>query len=225
MIQLEIGPGDRLVLAGDIFDFLVGHQPKLNEQYQEFFTLLRAKGVGGAEITFIEGNHDFHLDATFDGLPHFQLEKSEVVITTPLSKVYVAHGDLVDREDTGYLALRLFFRSAFIRFIAGILPEKVVVWIGTHSSKASQNLNARVTSAKGRLRLERLRKIYREFAEKKFIEGFDAIILGHCHDAHAFDFTDGQRRGRYLNVGYPKVHRSYLVFTDEAGLERNPLKI
>lgn len=225
MIELEVAPGDRLVLAGDIFDFLVGKQPKLNEQYREFFELIRRKGSGGAEVTFIEGNHDFHLDTTFAGLPHFHLEKNEVEIATGSHRIYIAHGDLVDRKDYGYRALRLFFRSAFIRFTAFALPERAVEWIGTHSSKTSQNFNYGSRSEKGIERLEKTRQIYREFSERKFRDGFDAIVLGHCHDDHGFDFVDGQRKGRYLNVGFPKTHRSYIVFSDESGLERRPLKV
>lgn len=217
MIQLEISAGDQLVLAGDIFDFLVGKQPRRNEEYRELFELLRKKGSEGAQTTFIEGNHDFHLGSTFNGLPNFRVEKEKIELKTDSHRVYVAHGDLVDPEDYGYRALRLFFRSPFMRFMAFVLPEKAVDWVWTFSSKTSQSL-------KGTERIERTRKIYREFAEKKFREGFDAIILGHCHDNHEFSFTDGERKGGYMNVGFPKAHRSYIVFTDESGLERRPLK-
>lgn len=218
LIETEIGKGDWLVLAGDIFDFFVGKQPRLHAQYEEFFELLRKKGSGEATIHYIEGNHDFHLDSTFRDLPGFHLVKSEIEIQTPKNRIYIAHGDLVDREDHGYRALRVFFRSPFIRLTAFTLPEAAVEWIGTRSSRVSQAI-------KGDARIDRIRSVFRAFAEAKFKEGFSAIVLGHCHDDHGFDFVDGNRRGSYLNVGFPKAHRSYVVFTDEAGLVRKPLPV
>lgn len=218
MIEKEIEKGDHLVLAGDIFDFFVGLQPKEHSQYRDFFELLKKKGSAGAKICYIEGNHDFHLDSTVQDLPGFHLAKAEVEIQTPKSRLYIAHGDLVDRGDYGYQALRIFFRSPLIRFTAFLLPEKAVEWIGRHSRRASQ-------VPTGESRLDRIRRVFNNFARQKFNAGFDAIVLGHCHDDHSYDFHDGERHGRYMNVGYPKVHLKYLVFTDMGGLVSKPFII
>ncbi len=225
MIESEIGSGDRLVLAGDIFDFLVGYQPSLVEQYRSFFELLRKKVNVGAEIYYIEGNHDFHLESTLRSIPGIHLEKSEIEIRTPLHRLYVAHGDLVDRQDYGYLALRTFFRSPFIRLTASALPERAVNWIGTRSSRASQLKNPRNPGPRSEGRMERTRKIFRDFSEAKSTEGFDAVVLGHCHDDHTYTFRESGRTGTYMNVGYPKAHGSFLVFTDETGLVRKTLPL
>ncbi len=208
LIEREIKGGDTLVLAGDIFDFLVGEQPKMNQQYSEFFDLLRKKGSEGAKIEFIEGNHDFHLESTLTKIQNCRLSPSEVIVETGKNRVYIAHGDLVDKADYGYRLLRSVFRSPFIRFAAYALPEAVVSWIGEASSKTSRAL-------RGKERIEYIRKIFKAFSERKLQEGFNAVVLGHCHDLHEF--------GNYMNVGHPKTHGTFVVYTDEAGLQRKPL--
>jgi UDP-2,3-diacylglucosamine hydrolase len=228
MIERKIGAGDTLVLGGDIFDFFVGRQPSLIRRYERFFELLRAKARLGARIDYIEGNHDFHLRSTFASI--FPDEKSirvhpaEVILPLPSGrKLYVAHGDLVDREDRGYLALRFFFRSPFIRLVAAALPDTVAQRIGEGSSDASRRKNPRRPEEKGPRGLEELRKKYRGFSEAKIREGYAAVVLGHCHDLDGCEFTHDGRTGQYMNVGYPPAHRSYVVCDAEGRLRREAL--
>jgi UDP-2,3-diacylglucosamine hydrolase len=228
MIEREIGPGDSLVLGGDIFDFFVGRQPSLIRRYEKFFALLRAKARSGARIDYIEGNHDFHLRSTFASLfpeeESIRVHSAEVVL--PLSggrKIYVAHGDLVDREDRGYLALRAFFRSPFIRLVAATLPDPWVQRIGEGSSDASRRKNPRRPEDYGPRGVAELRKKYRAFSEAKFLEGFSAVVLGHCHDLDGCDFSREGRTGQYMNVGYPPAHRSYVICDGEGRLRRESL--
>lgn len=228
LIGREVGPEDVLVLAGDIFDFFVGKQPVLLKRYAEFFRIVGEKLREGARVEYIEGNHDFHLRSAFDSLfpnsPNLKIRDADVSIETPRGKkLYVAHGDLVDREDRGYLRLRAFFRSPFIRFAAFALPGKIVEKIGAHSNDASKKKNPRLPEEKGEDVLQNIRRKFRRFAESKFHEGYDGIVMGHCHDLDGADFIEGGRRGKYLNVGFPRVHRTYVVFSDAGTLERKTL--
>ena len=224
LMREELSVGDHLVLAGDIFDFLVGNQPALNRRYADFIAALGELGARGVRTTYIEGNHDFHLSGILAEIPNLQLVPAEVEIAFPASKIYVAHGDLVDRNDRGYLALRAFFRSPFIRFTAFALPERAVEWIGNRSADSSRKWNPRLPESRGGDHLANLRKTFRTFAERKFREGFDAIVLGHCHDLDGEEFIADRRKGRYLNVGFPRAHHSYVEFTEAGGLVRKPLK-
>jgi UDP-2,3-diacylglucosamine hydrolase len=224
LMREELLPGDYLVLAGDIFDFLVGNQPSLNRRYAAFFDELAQLGAKGVQTTYIEGNHDFHLRRIFADIPNLRVVPAETEIALPHRKLYVAHGDLVDREDRGYLALRAFFRSPLIRFTAFALPEAAVEWIGNRSAESSRKANPRLPESQGPERLAALRAKFRSFAGAKFREGYDAIVLGHCHDLDGADFSEGGRRGQYLNVGFPRVHHQYVVFDEADGLVRKPLR-
>jgi hypothetical protein len=44
-------------------------------------------------------------------------------------------------------------------------------------------------------------------------QGHDVVILGHCHDLDEFSFRVDGRSGYYLNVGYPRLHGSFLEWT------------
>jgi UDP-2,3-diacylglucosamine pyrophosphatase LpxH len=147
----------------------------------------------------------------------------EVELKTRDHRVYIAHGDLVDREDHGYLALRTLFRSPITRFAAFALPARAVEWIGNTFSASSRQKNPRLPEERGGDRLAELRKIYRGFAREKFEAGYRAVILGHCHDLDGAEFKADGRVGQYLNVGFPRKHHQYVVFTDEAGLTRKLL--
>ena len=61
-------------------------------------------------------------------------------------------------------------------------------------------------------RQEKLRKIYRNHAADRILEGFDFVIMGHCHDLDEKQFQVAGRVGQYMNVGYPRVHASMLVW-------------
>src|SRR5690606_35693922 len=136
----------------------VGRQPVLLRRYEEFFRLLEEKMKLGARVEYIEGNHDFHLrDAfahRFRGSVALRVHASETSIALPSGKrLFVSHGDLVDREDRKYLALRVFFRSSLIRLAAMALPGKLVEKIGERSSEASRKQNPRRPEERGQDRV------------------------------------------------------------------------
>ncbi len=220
LMRTELISGDRFVLAGDIFDFLVGDQSTLNRRYTEFFNLIRELGRRGVHSTYIEGNHDFHLRGIFRDFSNVNVVPAEIEIKTRDHRIYIAHGDLVDRADRGYLALRALFRSPITKFAAFALPARAVEWIGNTFSASSRERNPRLPEDRGEQRLAELRKVYRGFARDKFEEGYRAIILGHCHDLDGAEFTAEGRTGQYLNVGFPRKHHQYVEFTDESGLTR-----
>lgn len=223
LMRSETLPGDHLVLAGDIFDFFVGKPPAMIRKYSAFFSELRALGRREVAVTYIEGNHDFHLSETFSDMVHVEVVPAEKEIRVGDRRVYIAHGDLVDREDRGYLALRKFFRSGFARMAASALPERVVDWIGARSAEASRGANPRLPEERGLESRDRLRALYRGFAREKIREGFDAVVMGHCHDLDGEEFSESGRKGAYLNVGFPRKHHAYVVFAD-GKLERRPLR-
>jgi UDP-2,3-diacylglucosamine pyrophosphatase LpxH len=128
------------------------------------------------------------------------------------ASLYVAHGDLVDRSDWGYLALRAFYRSLVFRAFVRLAPGRFLDWLGRTLSRLSRERKPLLPTEMPIKRRERLRKIYRSFAAEKIAEGFDFVILGHCHDLDEMEFRVADRRGHYANMGYPREHGSYLVW-------------
>ncbi len=216
--------GDTLVLAGDVFDLFVGNKRVFRDRYARFFEALRAAGARGVRTHYIEGNHDFHLKRAFAGVPGFELHSTSVEFSDGGRRFYVAHGDLVDPSDFGYRALRALFRSLPIQALAAALPGTAVDAIGRASSSYSRDQKPALPSELPLERREKLRKTYRSFAAERLSHGFDFVVLGHCHDLDEMSFTCDGRMGQYINVGFPRVHGSYLSWSPgEEKIQREKL--
>jgi UDP-2,3-diacylglucosamine hydrolase len=202
--------GDTVVLAGDVFDLFVGNKRVFAERYREFFAALRETGARGVRIHYIEGNHDFHLRRAFDGIPGLELHAREFGLETGGRRFFFAHGDLVDRKDYGYRALRLFFRSPLMKAALAVMPCSMVEWVGARAAAASKGRAHRLPTQLSAGRLESLRNAYRSFAAERLARGYDFVVMGHCHDLDEKSFVIGSRSGQYINVGYPRAHGSFL---------------
>ena len=235
LVQTRVSTGDVLVLAGDIFELFVGDKKIFRKRFSSFFEALREAGSRGAQIHFIEGNHDFQLRKTFEKIPNCTWHDQEVKLQIAGKSFYIAHGDQVDLEDRGYQFLRAFLRSAPMKTFVRVAPGRLLDAIGRKASHWSQSAR-RDGSARGEISsshfekylprpetLERLRAMYRDFSRARFEEGHDYVVLGHCHDADAWDTTVQGRACQYRNLGFPRVHGGILVWTDAAsGWKRIP---
>jgi UDP-2,3-diacylglucosamine hydrolase len=210
LLRERVGAGDTLVLAGDVFDLFVGAKALFAERYADFLKALREAGERGARIHYIEGNHDFLIRRAFAGIAGLQTHPHHVRIEMEGKRFFVAHGDTVDRSDYGYRALRLFFRSPVMKAFVALAPGKLIDRIGKGSSARSRARNPVLPAQLPADRIERLRKAYRNYAAERLTEGYDYVVLGHCHDLDEMRFQIGGRPGQYVNVGYPRVHGSFL---------------
>ncbi len=213
LIRDRARSGDTLVLAGDVFDLFVGAKEVYVERYRTFFDELRRAGERGVEIHYIEGNHDFLLRRAFEGIPRLSLHTHDFAIEMGEKRFFFAHGDTANRSDYLYRGLRVFFRSPLIRFLVWAFPGKWVDAIGGWSSKVSRSAKPEVPRSLPLKQIESLRKIYRSYAAERLAEGYDFVVMGHCHDLDEMSFQIGGRLGQYVNVGYPRVHGSYLSWS------------
>lgn len=219
----ELSSGDVLFLGGDIFDFYVGRKMIEHRKNQNFFSELKNLSDRGIRILYAEGNHDFHLGFLQEKIQGLTIIESELDFSWQGKRFYLAHGDQVDFEDRNYLKLRKILRTRFMRFLSRNLPDSLLEWIGEKSNSASQNRNQKLLVANEGVRLSRVREIFRAFAESKFKEGFDFVILGHCHDLDEWELNTS-RFCHYMNIGYPKTHGHYVEWqVGTPRLVRKPL--
>jgi UDP-2,3-diacylglucosamine hydrolase len=224
LLRERAQPGDIVVLAGDLFDLFVGNKRVFTDRYREFTDALREAGARGVELHYIEGNHDFHIRRAFAGIPKLRVHPHDIEFRLGGKRVFVAHGDTVDREDYGYRLLRGLFRSPLMKAFVTVAPDRWIEGIGTHSADASRKRGPRLPSQMRADRVERIRRVFRNFAAEKLTEGFDYVVLGHCHDLDEMAFQVAGRLGQYINVGYPRAHGSYLAWSPgEARITREPM--
>jgi UDP-2,3-diacylglucosamine hydrolase len=211
-LELPEGPGDAVVFAGDLFELWVGDSPYFSEKFSAFSGILQGLLAKGVRIDYIEGNHDFHLSgilpAGVNVVPvgvALELESSEGA-----RRLWIEHGDLADREDRSYLRMRAVLRSTPVRLLSRLLPGPGIESIASRISRPADQKTGELPEHWSEGRRNRLRSVYRAHAEAKRSQGFDFVVMGHCHDLDDWG-------GFYWNMGYPPVHRQYLVFAPPPG--------
>ena len=224
LIQHRTVRGDTLVLAGDLFDLFIGDKKIYRERYTEFFRDLTAAGQRGVSTHYIEGNHDFLMQKAFRQIPGFKLHPLDFKLEVQGKKFYFAHGDTVDRGDYGYRLLRIFFRSWIMKFLVTIVPGAWLDHIGRISSRRSRAEKPVIPLDLPLEKREYLRTTFRSYAAERLAEGNDFVVMGHCHDLDEMSFKIGGRPGQYVNVGYPRVHGSFLSWAPgEEKIQREKL--
>lgn len=200
-------------MAGDVFDLFVGNREWFKTHYAEFLRAVEDLNARGVDIHYIEGNHDFQLKGVYDRCLRFHLHADSFTLEQSGRRFFVAHGDLVDQRDRGYLLLRTFFRSPFMAAFLGVAPDAWISGIARSLSRKSQAKNPRQPLQLPEAKRDRLRNLFRSFARGKFDQGYDFILLGHCHDIDDELFQQGSRTGHYMNIGYPRVDPRFVMWT------------
>lgn len=208
----ETPPGDTVALLGDIFDVWVGRSAYFRNRYHEFFDELKRLSEGGSKVIYIEGNHDFLMRDVFSDIGRFDLVETEREVRIGDQRIYLAHGDLANPDDTGYLRLRRLFRSQGFQSAVRLAPGTLIAAIGSKMSRYSRARNTPVDEKRSAVEIDHMRSVYRNFAIEKFREGYDHVVMGHCHDDDTFEVTVDGRPCAYLNVGFPRKHRTFLEY-------------
>ncbi|KYG66052.1 UDP-2,3-diacylglucosamine hydrolase [Bdellovibrio bacteriovorus] len=195
-----------LFLVGDIFDLWVGPHTYFAKKFWPLMEALKDLKKAGAKITYIEGNHDVHVEGYFQkklGVEVF-VEAQHYLIDGV--RVRVEHGDLINLQDEKYLKYRSIIRNPRIKPLGNILPGQFWDYIGNRASKKSR---ARTSDYANR-NTDQLVQMIRDHAVKVYPEKpFDIIISGHMHvfDDHQVA-VDGNTSVRSINLGSwfePKV--------------------
>jgi UDP-2,3-diacylglucosamine hydrolase len=195
---------DLLVFAGDFFDFWFEREGFIYPEFRPVVERLVQLRQSGIRITLCEGNHDFFLADFFSGELGFEVHSGEVEFDLDGLRTLVSHGDTVDCGNQRYLALRRFLRSPFFYRLQRLLPLRFLWQIAWFSSKMSQGMSRNAQ--------EKLVEVMHRFAVEKYCKGFDAVILGHSHQAILREERIGERQRTFALLGDWINHHSYLVY-------------
>lgn len=197
---------DQLVIAGDFFDFWFSKGEAIYPGFRTVVDRLAALKQDGVRISLCEGNHDFFLMDYFSCRLGIDVHQEWAEFHLDGLRVLASHGDTVDTRNHTYLALRGFLRSPFTRRLEQLLPRSVIWRLARFWSKMSRE-------ACGESREEIVDAMHR-FAVEKFHEGYDAVILGHCHEPLIRQVFSGGREKTFVTLGDWMTHGSYLLFDD-----------
>jgi UDP-2,3-diacylglucosamine hydrolase len=195
---------DLLVVAGDFFDFWFEREGLIYPEFRPVVERLVQLRQSGIRITLCEGNHDFLLADFFSGELGFEVHSGEVEFDLDGLRTLVSHGDTVDCGNRRYLALRRFLRSPFFYRLQRLLPLRFLWQIARFSSEMSQGMSRNAQ--------EKLVEVMHRFAVEKYCKGFDAVILGHSHQAILREERIDGRQRTFALLGDWIKHHSYLVY-------------
>jgi UDP-2,3-diacylglucosamine hydrolase len=212
LLKLQVVPGDTVVLAGDIFDLFIGNKKIYRNRYQAFLECVDRAVRRGIVIHYIEGNHDFLMERVFSKIQGMRTHSAQVSLEIEGKRFFVAHGDQVDSSDYGYRVLRALLRTPLMRVLLWMIPGVWLDRLGQWSSQNSRRRHLTVTSQSTIEKREFLRKAYRSYAAERLAQGYDFVVMGHCHDLDEMFFQIDGRPGQYVNVGFPRVHGSLLAW-------------
>ncbi|MCD6153763.1 MAG: UDP-2,3-diacylglucosamine diphosphatase [Syntrophobacterales bacterium] len=192
-----------LFIVGDFFDFWFCRNGCVYPEFQAMTGKLLELKEKGINIHLFEGNHDFFLDEFF-GPYGIHVFPDWAAINLDDKRIFVSHGDTVDTKNISYLLLRRFMRSKIFYGTQKKLPVSILWKIARISSKISKNhLQGSPEGLADKMRI---------FSMEKFSDGFDAVILGHCHqpviERHV---VDGRER-TFAILGDWINHYSYLLY-------------
>lgn len=197
---------DTLFLMGDIFEFWIGNPKPVYEQYRDIVDTLKRVRGRGVRIVYFEGNHDFHLDGFFRDELQAEVHRGGAELSIGSQRVYLCHGDEINREDYRYRAFRLVLRSRLVKALVPIFSRRL-------ADRAAATLSRR-SSDKRAYRRKRwdYRQVLRDFAKERFASGCDAVITGHYH----IPMLQAEPEGLLISIGDWITQYSYAQWLDGA---------
>lgn len=195
---------DHLYIAGDLFDFWFCPKEKINPEFKPVIDKLNEMKNSGISIHLCEGNHDFFMKDYFADVLGLDVAEKFMEARLDHLNVLIAHGDTADSTDSNYLMLRKILRSNVFYNFQRFIPVSVRWSLAGLFSTTSKALTTEDGSA--------LVKKMEPFALDKFREGFDAVILGHCHVPGINHYDVNSRKRTFVTLGDWITHYSFVYY-------------
>jgi len=166
---------DTLFLLGDLFEFWIGNPNPVYSHYREIIDCLKGVRGRGVRIVYFEGNHDFHLDRFFEEQLQAEVHKAGAVVEIGSKRVYLCHGDQINREDYRYRTFRFLLHNPVVKALIPLFSRRLADHAALTLSRRSSKQHA---SRRGRWDY---RVILDSFARHWFDSGCEVVITGHYH--------------------------------------------
>ncbi|MCX5813278.1 MAG: UDP-2,3-diacylglucosamine diphosphatase [Proteobacteria bacterium] len=196
---------DMLVIVGDLFEFYHGYDGYIYPWYKEVIDALKTTAAKGKRVYFIEGNHEFHMGSFFETYTGIKC-MDELTIDIDNKKFLITHGYQIKRN---YLvkALKTPFIYGIMDMFGPVLTWKIAAISGAFLSRKTKPF------------IKNVMDLFRQFALKKFDDGYDAVILAHSHIPDKMEYNSENTKKYYLNTGDIIKSSTYVEYNTETGFE------
>jgi len=179
------GRAESLYILGDLFEFWIEYTQAIPKQGFKALAELAELRRTGTRIGYLKGNHDFWFKDFWQRELGAEAA-DEMDITLDGKRVYLAHGDALDRAFVPRV-FRALMRSRVNGWLYSLLHPDIGIGLAQAVARTS-----RVTGAKPSLIEDMAR-----FAAGKLKSGFDIVVMGHSHVPELRRFGSGV----YMNLG------------------------
>jgi UDP-2,3-diacylglucosamine hydrolase len=169
------GNTETLFIMGDLFDFWVGFPSHPFRQYDAVLEALMALVRSGCRLVYFEGNHDFHLGAIFRERLGAEIHTGPAIVSLQGRRLFLCHGDQINREDRGYRLLRLMLHNRLAAAVIDHFPP----WLALRIKERLQHTSR--ASYQTKIQRWDYRRIIRTFADTAREQGCDGLVTGHFH--------------------------------------------
>jgi UDP-2,3-diacylglucosamine hydrolase len=176
-----------IYLIGDIFDFWWEYKLVVPKGFTRFLGTISRITDSGIPVHFFTGNHDMWMKNYFTEECGVITHTSPVTTIIDGKKFYLAHGEGLGSQSTGYKILLWIFRNKPLRILYSALPPALGIRIG-HSWSLHSRLGKGIKLDFMGEEKEDLIKYARSV---QLNEKFDFFIFGHRHLGLTFMLDDG----------------------------------
>lgn len=176
----------RLVILGDLFQVWVAAPAYETEAVRTVLAAVGRIGDAGVTVDYVEGNRDFFVA----GSPYahrFDSVGTELALEHDGHRYLVVHGDGLNDRDRQYRFWRWLSKSALSRWMMLHLPRRLAHRLvhGTESRLAETNFRHKQRIPEGAICA---------YADRRFAEGYDRLLLGHFHEPRTWERPGGTVR-------------------------------
>jgi UDP-2,3-diacylglucosamine hydrolase len=184
-------------VCGDLFDFWFEYKHAVVNRYFNVLFKFSQLVESGVKVHYIAGNHDFWMRDFLTNEVGVAVHRDIFKIEINTQRLFVRHGDGIDRKDKGYRLLKKVLQNSFaIKLYRLIHPD-----IGVPIAHFASNLSRDKSSHK----CFRAAGDYQEYAQNVLDQGYDIVVLAHTHQP----LVEKLNGGYYLNPGDWIIHFTY----------------
>ncbi len=187
-----------LFLLGDIFDLWIGGHTHFANKFPDITKSLSNLRSKGARVTYIEGNHDVHIEGYFQKQLGLEVHVEAQHYLIDGVRVRCEHGDLINLNDQAYIRYRSIIRNPFVKPLGELIPGFVWDYIGNQASKKSRERSGHYR-AQNEDNLIQMIRLHAERVHKE--KPFDFIISGHMHVFDDVTIDIKGKKVRSVNLG------------------------
>ncbi len=190
---------DVIYILGDLFEFYYGYENFIYPHHLKLINVLKFIS-SKVKIKLFEGNHEYRLERIKEFV-NLDVIKSSSFENINGFRVFLAHGDTIDKFDISYRLFRSFLKNGITLSIIERIPPWTLLYLSKMASRISKE-NLKSKNYRGtEIALE-------NFARSMIKSGVDVVILGHTHTPLFKKFNNGL----YINSGEFFKHFSYAVY-------------